>query len=252
MNETRHNLCAGFLFGRLIVCQGSKCYNPASGIFRNFTQARILGLVSLFITFEGPEGSGKSTQTRLLSDYLSAEGWQVISTREPGGTRIGNAIRQVLLDVAHTEMKPRTETLLFNAARAQLVDEVIRPALVAGKIVLCDRYADSTLAYQGYGHGQDLNDLHHLIEYATSGLKPDLTLYLDIDPDQGLQRKQHAAHLEWNRLDAATLSFHEKVRAAYLRLAEQDQARWSVLNAAQPAEHLHQAIVETVKARLTT
>ncbi len=207
--------------------------------------------MSLFITFEGPEGSGKSTQINLLHHRLAAEGWCVVMTREPGGTRIGNAIRQLLLDVAHTEMHPRAETLLFNAARAQLVDEVIRPALAAGQIVLCDRYADSTLAYQGYGHGQTLDDLYGLIAYATRGLLPTLTVYLDIAPEEGLQRKQDAEHGEWNRLDAQTLAFHERVRAGYLALAEADPRRWLILNGAQPATSLHEQIAQAVNQQLT-
>jgi dTMP kinase len=118
--------------------------------------------VALFVTFEGPEGSGKSTQIRRLAAALEEQGLAVVMTREPGGTVIGNAVRAVVLNPAHTEMSLRAETLLFNAARAQIVDEVIRPALAAGKIVLCDRYADSTLAYQGYGHGQELESLRRL------------------------------------------------------------------------------------------
>ena len=128
--------------------------------------------VSLFITFEGPEGSGKTTQITLLADHLSGQGEAVLMTREPGGTTTGDAIRTVLLTPQHTEMSPRAETLLFNAARGwQIVDEVIQPALAAGQIVLCDRYADSTLAYQGYGHGQALAPLRTLADYATG--RPD-------------------------------------------------------------------------------
>lgn len=143
--------------------------------------------MSLFITFEGPEGSGKTTQIRLLADALTRRGLRVLATREPGGTRIGNAIRDLLLDSAHTEMSFRAETLLFQAARAQIVNEVIRPALAAGQVVLCDRYADSTLAYQGYGHGQTLEPLRRLGDYATNGLTPTLTIYLDIDVRAGLR-----------------------------------------------------------------
>src|SRR5690606_9930484 len=140
--------------------------------------------------------------------------------REPGGTPIGNAIRALLLDPAHTEMSARAETLLFNAARAQIVDQVIRPALTRGQVVLCDRYADSTLAYQGYGHGQSLEALHRLAEYATGGLIPDLTIYLDIDPEEGLRRKLAGAGEEWNRMEQKTLAFHQTVRRGYLALAQ--------------------------------
>ena len=155
--------------------------------------------MSLFITFEGPEGSGKTTQIGLLAAALTACGQSVVTTREPGGTRIGDAVRSVLLNAQHTEMSERAEALLFNAARAQLVDQVIKPALVRGETVLCDRYGDSTLAYQGYGHGQPLDPLRQLITYATRGLTPDLTIYLDLDVRKGLARKRAGAAEEWNR-----------------------------------------------------
>ncbi len=206
--------------------------------------------MSLFITFEGPEGSGKTTQIRRLAAALEARGWPVLATREPGGTRIGNAIRNLLLDPIHTEMVPRAETLLFNAARAQLVDQVIRPALAQGTIVLCDRYADSTLAYQGFGHGQDLDELRMLIRYATGSLTPHLTVYLDIDPAVGLGRKRQGQDEEWNRLDAKDLAFHQAVREGYLRLAQEEPERWLVVDADQPQETVHRRILEAVEARL--
>ena len=198
--------------------------------------------MSLFVTFEGPEGSGKSTQIRRLAAVLEQQGQAVLATREPGGTAIGNAVRAVLLNPAHTEMSPRAETLLFNAARAQIVDQVIRPALAAGQIVLCDRYADSTLAYQGYGHGQPLPPLVALGEYATGGLRPDLTFYLDIDVRVGLERKRAGAAEEWNRMEEKTLAFHQAVRAGYLALAAAEPTRWVVLDAAQSADAIHAAI----------
>ncbi len=204
--------------------------------------------VSLFITFEGPEGSGKTTQITLLADHLSKQGEAVLMTREPGGTAIGDAIRTVLLTPQHTEMSPRAETLLFNAARAQIVDEVIQPALAAGQIVLCDRYADSTLAYQGYGHGQALAPLRTLGDYATGGLTPDLTLYFDIDPEAGLQRKRHGDVEEWNRMEERALAFHQAVRAGYLALAAADPARWIVIDATQSPEAI-QAEIRALLAR---
>jgi len=205
-------------------------------------------MAGLFITFEGPEGSGKSTQIRLLSDTLMQCGLAVVATREPGGTRIGNAIRSLLLDPAHTEMSPRAETLLFQAARAQIVDEVIRPALAAGQVVLCDRYADSTLAYQGYGHGQTLAPLQQLGAYATGELTPALTIYLDINVRAGLERKRAGAAEEWNRMENHALAFHQRVRTGYLAMAAADPTRWLVLDAAQPVAAIHAQILARVAA----
>lgn len=204
--------------------------------------------MSLFITFEGPEGSGKSTQIRWLAAALEARNLPVLSTREPGGTTIGNAIRAILLDPARTEMSPRAETLLFNAARAQIVDQIIRPALAVGTVVLCDRYADSTLAYQGYGHGQELEPLRRLGDYATVGLKPDLTIFLDIDVQEGLRRKQSGGAEEWNRMEEKALAFHQAVRRGYLQLAADEPDRWLVVDAAQSVEIVH----ATILARLQT
>lgn len=207
-------------------------------------------IVSLFVTFEGPEGSGKSTQIRRLAVALEAQNMAVLVTREPGGTAIGNAVRAVLLDPARTEMSPRAEALLFNAARAQIVDQVIRPALAAGQLVLCDRYADSTLAYQGYGHGQPLEPLRRLADYATNGLAPDLTIYLDIDVRQGLARKRSGVAEEWNRMEEKALAFHQAVRAGYLELAAAEPSRWLILNAAQSREQIHAAILARLQALL--
>lgn len=203
--------------------------------------------MSLFVTFEGPEGSGKSTQIRQLAAALEAQKLSVLVTREPGGTTIGNAIRAVLLDPARTEMSPRAETLLFNAARAQIVDQVIRPALAEGTLVLCDRYADSTLAYQGYGHGQPLEPLRQLAAYATAGLMPDLTIYLDIDVQEGLKRKQAGGAEEWNRMEEKALAFHQAVRAGYLQLAAAEPQRWLVVDAAQSIEAVHAEIFSCVQ-----
>jgi dTMP kinase len=208
--------------------------------------------VSLFVTFEGPEGSGKSTQIRRLAAVLEAQNLPVLVTREPGGTTIGNAIRAVLLDPARTEMSARAETLLFNAARAQIVDQVIRPALDAGKLVLCDRYADSTLAYQGYGHGQPLEPLRALGAYATGGLTPDLTIYLDIDVQDGLQRKQADGGAEWNRMEEKALAFHQAVRAGYLELAAAEPTRWLVVDAAQSIDAVHAAILTRLQEMIAT
>ena len=206
--------------------------------------------MGLFITFEGPEGSGKTTQIRLLAATLQQRGLQTVTTREPGGTQIGNSIRAILLDPRHTEMSPRAETLLFNAARAQLVDEVIRPALAAGKIVLCDRYADSTLAYQGYGHNQDLEQLRKLGDYATGGLKPDLTIYLNIDPAAGLQRKQAGDAEEWNRMEERDLAYHRAVHQGYLALAAAEPERWLTVDATRSVDEIHVRIIAQVEARL--
>jgi dTMP kinase len=204
----------------------------------------------MFITFEGPDGSGKTTQVAPLSEYLTQHGHRVLITREPGGTAIGDQIRQVLSDLKNTGMHPRSETLLFLAARAQLVEQVIKPHLAGGYIVLCDRYADSTMAYQGYGHQNDLNQISSLINFATGGLKPDLTLLLDVGAEAGLQRKAQGD--EWNRLDAYSLEFHQRVRQGYAVLAESEPARWVVIDADQPSEKVQETIRQVVQDRLRT
>jgi dTMP kinase len=202
----------------------------------------------MFITFEGPEGSGKTTQIKALAEYLTHRGRQVLTTREPGGTEISDQVRTILMRLDNTAMHPRTEILLFLAARAQLVEQVIRPATQAGHVVLCDRYADSTLAYQGYGHRYDLDQIRRLLEFATGGLWPDLTLLLDIDPGEGLRRKKKSS--EWNRLDAYTLAFHQRVRAGFLEMARADPQRWILIDAACQADTVQAEIRRVVTARL--
>jgi dTMP kinase len=192
----------------------------------------------MFITLEGPEGSGKTSHIPPLVDFLRAKGYTVFPTREPGGTSIGEQIREVIHDLKNAEMHPRTETLLYQAARAQIVEQVIRPRLAAGEIVLSDRYADSTIAYQGYGHQQNLEQVRALIRYATGGLIPDLSILLDLDVEVGLKRKQKDS--EWNRMDALTVDFHRRVRAGYLQMVKQEPARWVLVDASQVWEKVHE------------
>jgi dTMP kinase len=202
----------------------------------------------MFITLEGPDGSGKTSQVSPLSDFLTQQGFPVIITREPGGTAIGDQVRQILGDLQNTKMHPRTETLLFLSARAQLVEQVIKPHLKNGYIVLCDRYADSTMAYQGYGHQNDLKQIESLINFATGGLKPELTLLLDLDVEEGLRRKVHGR--EWNRLDAYSLEFHQRVRQGYLKLAAAEPERWVKIDAGLPAEEVQENIRKAIISRL--
>ncbi|MEZ4614323.1 MAG: dTMP kinase [Caldilineaceae bacterium] len=204
----------------------------------------------MFISFEGPEGGGKTTQIRRLQQALEAQGHTVISTREPGGTAIGNAIRTVLLDAGNTAMGERTEALLFNAARAQLVDEVIEPALQQGTIVLCDRFADSTLAYQGFGRGLAMADLTQLIAFATAGRYPDLTIFLSVDPAVGIERKRQSAGGEWNRLEEETLAFHERVQAGFEQLRAAEPERWFFVDAVQSIDQVHRQIWRRVQESL--
>jgi len=204
--------------------------------------------VSLFITLEGPDGSGKSTQVKALGDRLRAQGHNVCLTREPGGTQIGDQIRAVLHDLQNTAMQPRAEILLYSASRAQVVGEVIQPHLARGGVVVCDRYADSTLAYQGYGHGLNLEVLRTITNFATGGLWPDLTLLLDLEAEAGLRRRKAGG--EWNRLDAYDLEFHQRVRQGYLTLAAEEPARWVVLPAEGEVEELGERIWSAVAARL--
>jgi len=195
----------------------------------------------MFITLEGPEGSGKTSHIPHLVEYLREHGYTVFPTREPGGTSIGEQVRDILSNLKNTEMHPRTETLLFQAARSQFVEEVIKPRLAKGEIVISDRYADSTLAYQGYGHRQDLEQIRALIEYATGGLQPDLTLYLDVDVEIGLARKTND---EWNRLDAYEVEFHQRVRAGYLELAKNE--RWVTVDASQGWDEVQEELRSVV------
>lgn len=203
----------------------------------------------MFITFEGPDGSGKTSQIALLSTYLRQQGFAVVMTREPGGTPIGDQIRACLHDVRNTAMTAVTEILLYSASRAQLVAEVVRPALLAGQVVLCDRFADSTIAYQGYGRGLDLGELHNITQFATGGLKPDLTVLLDIDVEEGLTRRT-VNNQEMNRLDLEKTAFHQRVRQGYHKLALAEPRRWVIIDADRPMEIVQDELRAIVQERL--
>ena len=183
----------------------------------------------MFITFEGIEGCGKTTQARLLAAALEERGIATLLTREPGGSAIGEQIRAVVLDTRNEGMDPMAEALLYVASRAQFVAEVVRPALAAGCTVICDRYADSTLAYQGYGRGLDLGTLMTLNRIATGGLTPNVTVLLDLLVAEGLRRRWREGAV--NRLDAAGTAFHERVRNGYHALAEAEPRRWRTIDA---------------------
>ncbi len=204
--------------------------------------------MSLFISLEGPDGGGKSTQALRLVEHLRGLGFDVLMTREPGGTAIGDQIRRVLTDLGNTPMHPRTELLLFSASRAQLCHEVIGPHLQAGGTVVSDRFYDSTYAYQGYGHRLDLEALRHITTFATGGLVPDLTLLLDLPAQDGLMRRKK--HGEWNRLDAYDLPFHERVRQGFLALAAADTERWVTIDAARSEDEVQADIRRVVEASL--
>jgi dTMP kinase len=202
-----------------------------------------------FITLEGPEGSGKTTQLRLLIPWLSAAGFDLLVTREPGGTPIGERIRDLVHDCSRTEMASETEILLYSASRAQHVAEVIRPALAEGKVVLCDRFFDSTYAYQGYGRGLALEALREITFFATQGLVPDLTLYLDVLPEIGLRRREESGEA-LNRLDRETLAFHRRVREGYLALMAAEPARWRGVDATCGIESVQSQLREILLASL--
>jgi dTMP kinase len=206
-----------------------------------------------FITLEGPEGSGKTSHMAPITKWLQDQGRQVLATREPGGTAISEQIRTVIHDLKNQEMHPHTETLLYQAARAQIVEQVIRPALAQGTIVLCDRYADSTLAYQGYGHQQDLDEVRALIRYATGGLQPDLTLLLDVDVETGLKRssQRHSKGGEWNRLDAYELAFHQRVREGYFELVKAEPRRWVIVDAGLAWQKVQTSLCQAISDRLS-
>lgn len=196
----------------------------------------------MFIVFEGPEGAGKSTQIQNLAKHLENAGHKLLVTKEPGGTPAGDAIRSTLLN-PDLEINPLSEFLLYSASRAQLVQDVLIPALTEEKSVLCDRYYASSLAYQGYGRGLSLDFLKDISEKATQGLNPDITLLLDIEPEQGLKRV--AARGAKDRLEQADLAFHKRLRHGFLELAK-EMPNWYVLNADQPVESLEKEIWEIV------
>lgn len=202
-----------------------------------------------FLTFEGPEGSGKTTQVFRLAQLLTYGGMNVLNTREPGGTEISLQVRQIIMDMKNKAMLPDTELLLFSAARSQLVGEKIRPHLLDGGVVVCDRYTDSTKAYQGKGHGVDSYDIGFLTRFATRGLKPDMTLLLDVDPLNGIRRKQIGGD-EWNRLDELEIEFHQRVREGFLQIAKQEPDRVVLFDAAKPIDELHKEISVSVLKRM--
>jgi len=203
----------------------------------------------MFITFEGPDGSGKTTQVKRIGRKLIEKGFDIVYTREPGGTEISDQVREILMNMKNKQMCPRTEILLFCAARAQLVEEVIRPALQSGKIVISDRYADSTLAYQGYGHGFEQETLKQLLNFATGNLWPDLTFLLDIPAEKGLRRRINNQE-EWNRMDDYQLAFHERVRNGYHQLAAADPQRWEMIDADQSEEAVENEIMQRLARHL--
>jgi dTMP kinase len=205
---------------------------------------RLPPLNGRFVTLEGPEGAGKTAIARRLVGALEARGTAVLLTREPGGTRLGERLREILLAADGETLGPRTDALLFNAARAQLVAEIIGPALDAGEVVVCARFADSTLAYQGYGAGVPLGDLRALAEIATGGLEPDLTLLLDVAPEIGLRRKAEA---DRTRFEASfDLAFHRRVRAGFLELAAAEPDRFRVVDSARPLDKVFGEALEAV------
>jgi dTMP kinase len=205
-------------------------------------------VAGLFVTFEGGEGSGKSTQMARLDERLRRSGFDPLVVREPGGTRLAESIRALLLATG-APMGAMTEALLMVAARSDLVATRLRPALEAGRIVLCDRYTDSTLAYQGGGRGLDGAMLASWNRAATGGLQPDLTLLFDLDPELGLARRV-AAHGGTNRIDLESETFHGRVRERYLQLARAEPARITVLDADRPAPELAERVWSVVAARL--
>ena len=206
--------------------------------------------MSLFVTFEGGEGSGKSTVLKKVDALLREEGYETVLSREPGGTPISEEIRNVILDRKNTNMDPRTEALLYAASRRQHLVEKIWPALKEGKIVLCDRFLDSSLAYQGGARGLGIDEILKVNEYATEGTLPDLTILFDIEPEKGLARIAANQGREVNRLDLEKISFHEGVRSTFQSLAKRFPDRYVVIDASQSLENVVSDAYKAIKSRL--
>ncbi len=196
-----------------------------------------------FITFEGSEGSGKSTQANLLLSYLKRRGIPVMLLREPGGVRISEAIRALLLDVKNSEMTKESETLLYMASRAQLVEEILKPALKKGTVVLCDRFLDSTIAYQGYGNGVDIAIIKKIGAFATQGISPDRTFLFDIDTEKGLSRTNAVK----DRIELRSVQYHRRVRNGYLTLAKQNPKRFRVIKVNQGKEEIFEIVRKEIE-----
>jgi dTMP kinase len=203
----------------------------------------------VFITIEGGEGAGKSTLIELLSNKMLARGKSVITTREPGGIPIAEQIRAVILDREHVTMDGRTEALLYAAARRQHLVEKVLPALEDGKVVICDRFVDSSLAYQGHARGLGMDEVWAINQFAIQDLMPDLTLYMDVSPDVGLSRIAKATEREINRLDLEKHSFHEKVREGYMQLLKQYPERITLINAEQSPELVFNDVLSAIDDR---
>jgi dTMP kinase len=198
----------------------------------------------IFITFEGPEGCGKSTQSKLLYDYLKRRSYPCIHTREPGGTRLGEHIRKVLLHSRDTEISDMAELFLFEAARSQIVRELIRPALARREIVICDRFSDATFSYQGYGGKVSLGAIRALDRVATGGMKPHITLLLDVDTMTGLRRARRKGI---DRMEKKEVAYHKRVRAGYLKLAGEEPARVRVIRSAGGIKHIQDLVRREVE-----
>jgi len=202
----------------------------------------------ILITFEGPEGGGKSLQIKKLGEYLKNKGFRVLTLREPGQTKIGEKIRQILLDPKNKNLVLQAEALLFEASRAQLVEEIIKPALAAGKIVLLDRFFDSTTAYQGYGRGLPVEKIEMLNDFTTGGLQPDLTILLDLEVEEGLKRREKSGKKD--RIDEEDLKFHRRVRKGYLKMAANEPERWRIVDASRSPEEVFKEIKKAVEEEL--
>lgn len=204
----------------------------------------------MFITFEGGEGSGKTTCIKRIVKILEEEGNSVVLTREPGGTPISEEIRNVILDKKNTDMDPRTEALLYAAARRQHIVQKILPSLKEGKIVISDRFLDSSLAYQGGARGLGIEEIYRVNQYATEGLEPDITFFFDIDPEEGLRRIASNAGREVNRLDVEKLAFHQTVRGAFQELAKRFPKRFVVIDASQKPDDVFNAVLKEIHQRI--